>query len=64
LICILKLIIINRDDFHWLTTYNDKYRDPKYKDKGENIQIIVEDGYTRGIRNLWDPSLHTKDVIK
>jgi len=50
-----------RDDFHWLTTYNDKYRDPKYKDKGENIQIIVEDGYTRGIRNLWDPSLHTKD---
>lgn len=50
-----------RDDFHWLTTHNDKYRPPKYKDKGSNIQIIVEDGYTRGIKNLWDPSLHTKD---
>ncbi|ORX87515.1 hypothetical protein BCR32DRAFT_289336 [Anaeromyces robustus] len=50
-----------RDDFHWLTTYNDKYKDPKYKDKGNNILTIVEDGYTRGIKNIWDPTMHTKD---
>jgi len=50
-----------RDDFHWLTTYNDKYKKPEYKDKKNNIQTIVEDGYTRGMKYIWDSSLHTKD---
>jgi len=50
-----------RDDFHWLTTYNDKFNNPKYKDKGNNIYTIVEDSYTRGVKQIWDPSLHVKD---
>ncbi|ORX43751.1 hypothetical protein BCR36DRAFT_415350 [Piromyces finnis] len=50
-----------RDDYHWLTTYNEKFKTPKYKDKGNNIYTIVDDGYTRGINKLFDPSLHTKD---
>ncbi|KAL6609262.1 hypothetical protein LY90DRAFT_213708 [Neocallimastix californiae] len=50
-----------RDDFHWLSTYNDIYKNPKYKDRGNNIYTIVEDSYTRGIKQIWDPSLHEKD---
>ena len=66
-IVILKYIYIyiylNRDDFHWLTTYNDKYRNPTYKNKKSNINTVEEDGYTRGIKYIWDPSLHKKEVI-
>jgi len=50
-----------RDDFHWLTTYNDKFKNPKYKDISSNINTIEEDSYTRGIKYIWDPSLHKKD---
>lgn len=50
-----------RDDFHWLTTYNDKYRNPTYKNKQSNINTVEEDGYTRGIKYIWDPSLHKKE---
>jgi len=59
----IYIYIYDRDDFHWLSTYNDIYKNPKYKDRGNNIYTIVEDSYTRGIKQIWDPSLHEKDVI-